>query len=130
MKKVSPILSVAAACMVLMTLGFYLLRSQGSSSVRIYAYESPTSSTLYVENTAPAETISYPIDINTADVASLMTLPGIGPTFAQRIVEYRETHGQFTDLTELLNIPGIGQKRLDAILEYITIGGSHENTGC
>lgn len=63
------------------------------------------------------------ININTATVLELSTLPGIGEVIAQRIVDYRETHGQFDKLADLLNVEGIGQKRLEQILEYITIGG-------
>lgn len=121
MKKVPLILFCAALVMLAFMVGFFLFRNQGSSIVRISDYTSPT---------VPTETLSYPIDINTADTAALMTIPGIGENYARSIVDHREKHGNFTSVEELLKIPGIGQKRLDAILEYITIGGSDEDTGC
>ena len=64
-----------------------------------------------------------PVNVNTADLKTLMTLPGIGEVLAQRIIDYRQTHGNFQHLEELTNVSGIGQKRLDAILDYATVGG-------
>ena len=52
-----------------------------------------------------------------------MTLPGIGETYAQRIIDYRTAHGRFTDITQLKEVEGIGEKRFDAIKDYITTGG-------
>lgn len=55
------------------------------------------------------------IDINSADVDMLVSLPGIGETLAQRIVEYREQNGPFVTVDALLQVQGIGQKKLEAI---------------
>ena len=63
------------------------------------------------------------VNINTATLDQLQTLPGIGPVLAQRIIDYRQAHGKFQHLEELTNVSGIGQKRLDAILDYATVGG-------
>ena len=75
------------------------------------------------ETTAvPTETSgSGLININTASVALLDTLPGIGPVLAQRIIDYREAHGPFTSLSQLMLVEGIGEKRLADILDLITI---------
>lgn len=124
MKKVPLILCGFAMTMVLFLSLYFVFRNQGTGMVRISAYTPPTVCTV------PAETISYPININTADVSALMTLPGIGETYAQRIVEYRTEHGDFVCVSDLLSVPGIGKKRLDGILEFITTGGSDEDTGC
>ena len=61
------------------------------------------------------------INVNTATVSILDTLPKVGPTLAQRIVDYREENGPFTNPEELKNVAGIGDKVLEAILPYITI---------
>lgn len=61
------------------------------------------------------------ININTASVAQLMTLPGIGEVLAQRIVEYREANGPFQSVAALTNVKGIGEKRLAAIIDLVTI---------
>ena len=67
--------------------------------------------------------ISASVNINRADAQDLMTLPGIGQTLAQRILDYRSSQGSFTSAAELLNIDGIGQTRLEALLPHITLGG-------
>jgi competence ComEA-like helix-hairpin-helix protein len=55
------------------------------------------------------------IDVNNAGVDTLIQLPGIGVTLAQRIVDFRDTHGSFDDLTTLMRIKGIGPKRFAQI---------------
>lgn len=62
-----------------------------------------------------------PIDLNTADEKSLDSLPGIGPSLAQRIVKYRREHGPFNTVDELSEVPGIGPKRLAEIRDLVTV---------
>lgn len=59
------------------------------------------------------------ININKADLETLITLPGIGPVLAQRILEYRNIHGEFTDNSQLVKIKGIGPKKLEKIRDLI-----------
>jgi competence protein ComEA len=55
---------------------------------------------------------SAPLDLNTATVEQLDSLPGIGPVTAQKIVDYRQVHGAFHSVAELEGVPGIGAGRL------------------
>lgn len=69
----------------------------------------------------PQNTPTALININYATLEELMTLPGIGPLLAQRIIEYRENYGPFVDVEELLNVEGIGEALLDRIRNLITV---------
>lgn len=62
-----------------------------------------------------------PININTATTNELTSLPGIGETYAQRIIEYRETNGDFTSVDELINIKGIGERTLEKIKPFVKL---------
>ncbi len=53
-----------------------------------------------------------PVDLNTADLAQLDTLPGVGPVLAQRIIDWRVEHTRFTTVDELGEVSGIGEKLL------------------
>jgi len=61
------------------------------------------------------------VDINTADAAELERLPGVGPTLAQRIVDYRSTHGQFQFPDDLQQVQGIGPKTYETLREHATV---------
>jgi competence protein ComEA len=62
------------------------------------------------------------VNINTASVEELDELPGIGPTIAQRIVEYREANGPFASIEDIVNVSGIGQATYNEIKDLITVG--------
>jgi competence protein ComEA len=62
------------------------------------------------------------VDINTASVEELDQLPGIGPTIAQRIIDYREENGPFATIDDILNVQGIGSATFDEIKDMITVG--------
>lgn len=61
------------------------------------------------------------INVNTADKEELIRLPGVGEVIAERIMEYREEHGDFKAVEDLLNVKGIGEKTLEELKPYITI---------
>ncbi|MCS7209475.1 MAG: ComEA family DNA-binding protein [Fimbriimonadales bacterium] len=69
----------------------------------------------------PKATPKFPIDLNTATAEQLEAIPGIGPVLAQRIVEYRNTHGKFHSVDDLLEVQGIGPKRLENMRPYVTV---------
>ena len=59
----------------------------------------------------PGETVN----INTADIDTLMKLPGIGEVIAQRIIDYRQAHGVFRSIEEIKDVEGIGEGRFEQI---------------
>lgn len=61
------------------------------------------------------------VDVNTADVAELERLPGVGPALARRIVAYRAVHGSFRSLEELSGVKGIGSKTLEALADFVVV---------
>ena len=62
------------------------------------------------------------ININTATIEELDTLPGIGPGYAQRIIEYREVNGPFSSIEEIILVSGIGDATFEKIRDSITVG--------
>lgn len=61
------------------------------------------------------------INLNTAGVNELMTLPGIGETKAKQILSYREEKGEFSSVEEIMNITGIKEGVYSKIKDYITV---------
>ncbi|WP_156802657.1 helix-hairpin-helix domain-containing protein [Coprothermobacter platensis] len=68
-----------------------------------------------------SQSVNGLININTADAAQLDTLPGIGPTLAQRIIDYREANGPFQNIEEIKDVSGIGDKKFEDIKSMITV---------
>jgi competence protein ComEA len=62
------------------------------------------------------------VNINTASVLELDALPGIGPTTAQAIVDYRNQHGSFQFVQDIQKVPGVGPTTYAGIQDYITTG--------
>jgi competence ComEA-like helix-hairpin-helix protein len=63
------------------------------------------------------------LDLNTADVAALDALPGVGPARARAIVGYRQANGPFHALQELARVPGIGPAALARLAGLVRVGG-------
>jgi competence protein ComEA len=60
-----------------------------------------------------------PVQLSTATLEQLDSLPGVGPVTAQKILDYREKHGAFSSVDELDAVPGIGPKRLDQLRDLV-----------
>lgn len=61
------------------------------------------------------------ININTASLEELDSLPGIGPTIAQRIIDYRNENGPFNTIEDIQNVSGIGPSTFEEIQDLITV---------
>lgn len=62
-----------------------------------------------------------PVNLNTADLTTLETLPGVGPVLAQRIMDWRLEHGQFVAVEELGEVSGIGDKTYEQLAPKVTV---------
>jgi competence ComEA-like helix-hairpin-helix protein len=66
-------------------------------------------------------TLKGPLDLNTAPLAQLELLPGVGPVMAQRMVDYRKAHGGFKTVDDLDEVSGIGKKTLEKLRPWVRV---------
>ena len=71
-------------------------------------------------------TLERKVDLNRATAAELQTLPGVGDVLAQRMIDYRQTHGPYKRIEDLLEVKGIGAKRLEQLHTLVTVGSAAE----
>ena len=64
---------------------------------------------------------SIKVNLNTATLEKLMTLPGVGESTAKKIIEYRNQNKKFNSVDELKNVSGIGEAKLNALKEYVYV---------
>ncbi|MEO8356080.1 MAG: ComEA family DNA-binding protein [Chloroflexota bacterium] len=85
----------------------------------------------YIEGASPVLATPMPevvtsttelINLNTASQAELESLPGIGPTTALKIIEYRDANGPFLNAEDIINVSGIGPGTYERIKDLITVG--------
>jgi competence protein ComEA len=81
----------------------------------------PSASNTVAATTQSKPVVSGHININTASAAELDTLPGIGETYAKRIIEYREANGGFKAIEDIMKVKGIGEKTFEKFRDKITI---------
>jgi competence protein ComEA len=85
----------------------------------------PSVASSVIASTAPATpvpSVEGPIDVNSATLGQLESLPGIGPALAQRIIDYRNEHGPFGSLDDLANVKGISARMVDELRDLATAG--------
>ena len=74
--------------------------------------------------TASAVSATAPVNLNTATVTQLDSLPGVGKATAERIVEYRQKNGGFKKIEELMNVKGVGEKSFLKLKPLITVAAA------
>ena len=106
--------------------GWYPLESGGTLEDLIEAAGGTTDSAdldaveIYIPTAGEAEQPQR-IDLNRAEAWLLEALPGIGPSRAQAIIDYRQEHGGFTSITELTEVEGIGPSLYEQIRDLVTV---------
>lgn len=134
--KNTPVSILACVCLVLAAFlgGMFVGRNMSGAAIQtsVLSTQASEQETQAVRSTqipsasstaATASQSNGKVNINTADLYTLMSLEGIGETYAQRIIDYRNANGPFTDIADIKNVEGIGDKRYDAIKDHITTGG-------
>jgi competence protein ComEA len=61
------------------------------------------------------------VNLNTASLAELEALPGVGPALGQRILDYRAQHGSFGSVDDLRHVPGIGDAKFAQLKDLVTV---------
>lgn len=72
-------------------------------------------------NSDSSNYVSGKVNLNTSSASQLDTLPGIGPAYAGRIIDYREINGGFKNISEIQNVKGIGPKTFEKLKDLITV---------
>jgi competence protein ComEA len=70
---------------------------------------------------AGGDSASGPVNLNTAGIDELDSLPGVGPAIAQAILDHREQIGRFATVDDLLDVRGIGESKLEQIRDLVTV---------
>ena len=121
--KNTPVSILALACLLLAAFlgGMFIGRNIAGGPIQT-AVLATRGSQIAPTSSMPVASQGSKVNINTASLQELMSLDGIGETYAQRIIDYRTANGPFTDISQIKNVEGIGDKRFNAIKDSITIG--------
>lgn len=81
----------------------------------------PTSLAQSGDQSQPAVAQKAIVNLNSATLDQLETLPGVGPKVAERIVEFRQKNGGFKKIEDLMNVKGIGEKSFLKLKPLVTV---------
>ena len=114
-----------ALLLVVFCAAFFLGRNTVSGRLSVEISRSPSvapaEAVQAVRAVPEAETAPTVVNLNTAGLDELITLPGIGQTLAERILAYREEYGRFSATEQIMDVPGIGAATYAAIAGQITV---------
>ena len=95
----------------------YALSAETERPVQESAQEQTQSAPEAEDDDSP----SGPINLNTATLDDLMTLPRIGEKLAQRILDYRAQYGRFSAPEQLMDVDGIGEATFENLKDFVTV---------
>lgn len=98
----------------------YITKDSGEGAGDANNLNTDSNSSGTSSNTKRERTSSI-VNINTATQTELETLPGIGPSTALKIINYRKENGKFSSIEDLKNVNGIGDNKFEALKKYITV---------
>lgn len=96
--------------------------SSASYTSKTASTSTKKASTKSTKKSSSKATPQNPVNINTANLTQLESIPCVGPKKAQAILDYRSTHGSFSSINELDNVKGFGAATINKISKYIKLG--------
>lgn len=95
-------------------------KDKEANSEKVYI-TSESGNNVIVKDTITSKGENKKVNINQATQSELETLPGIGPSIASRIIEYRQQNGKFNTIEDLKNVKGIGDAKFENVKKYIVV---------
>jgi competence protein ComEA len=95
----------------------------------LLALAAPAAAAAQAPAPAPSAAKAHTIDLNSATLADLESLPGIGRSTAQRILDHRQKIGGFKKIEELMNVKGIGEKSFLKLKPLVSVTLKPEKAG-